>query len=99
MRILALVLLLTRPSLAFAAQQTQPASPPPLTIQEAVRRALDNYPAVRAALENLAAAQSGVDLARTTYLSQGDARQPFYALDDALLVCRAERSQGIGQSP
>lgn len=27
-------------------------------------------------------------LARTTYLSQGDARQPLYALDDALIVCR-----------
>jgi SAM-dependent methyltransferase len=27
-------------------------------------------------------------LARTTYLSQGDARAPFYALDDAILVCR-----------
>ena len=27
-------------------------------------------------------------IARTTYLSQGDARQPLYALDDALLVCR-----------
>jgi hypothetical protein len=27
-------------------------------------------------------------LARTTYLSQGDARQALYALDDALLVCR-----------
>ena len=27
-------------------------------------------------------------VARTTYLSQGDARAPFYALDDALLVCR-----------
>jgi SAM-dependent methyltransferase len=35
-------------------------------------------------------------LARTTYLSQGDARQPFYALDDALVVCRR---QGTGQSP
>lgn len=27
-------------------------------------------------------------IARTTYLSQGDARQPFYGLDDALLLCR-----------
>jgi SAM-dependent methyltransferase len=27
-------------------------------------------------------------IARTTYLSQGDARQPFYALDDALVLCR-----------
>ena len=27
-------------------------------------------------------------VARTTYLSQGDARSRFYALDDALLVCR-----------
>ena len=72
MRILALVLLLTRPCLALAAQQSQPSSPPPLTIHEAVRRALDNYPAVRAALESLAAAQSGVDLARTTYLPRAD---------------------------
>jgi SAM-dependent methyltransferase len=30
-------------------------------------------------------------IARTTYLSQGDARQPFYALDDALLVCRPSK--------
>ena len=27
-------------------------------------------------------------IARTTYLSQGDTRQRFYALDDALIVCR-----------
>lgn len=27
-------------------------------------------------------------LARTTYLSQGDARERYYALDDALLLCR-----------
>lgn len=27
-------------------------------------------------------------IARTTYLSQGDARERFYALDDALLICR-----------
>ncbi len=27
-------------------------------------------------------------IARTTYLSQGDARQPLYVLDDALLLCR-----------
>lgn len=27
-------------------------------------------------------------IARTTYLSQGDTKQRFYALDDALLVCR-----------
>lgn len=44
-------------------------------------------------------------LARTTYLSQGDPRQRFYALDDALLVCRLPttrangRAQGAGQSP
>lgn len=31
-------------------------------------------------------------VARTTYLSQGDAQQRFYGLDDALIVCRPARS-------
>ena len=71
-RLLAVWLLLGQPYFVHAAQQTPPSTTAPVTINEAVRRAIDNYPAVRAALESLAATQSGVDLARTSYLPRAD---------------------------
>lgn len=79
MRILAVVLLsLLLPGAAFAGGQMQPAPQPPqaatapLTLREAVTRALDNYPAVRAALANIQVSAAGVDQARTTYLPRAD---------------------------
>ena len=72
MRALVVLLLLGQPCLSYAAEQGQPPAAQALTIQDAVKRALDTYPAVRAALESLAATQSGVDLARTTYLPRAD---------------------------
>jgi outer membrane protein TolC len=44
----------------------------PLTLNGAVDLALSNYPAIRAAQAQAAAAESGVDLARTVYLPRAD---------------------------
>ncbi len=44
----------------------------PLTLGEAVKRALEAYPAVRAAREDAAAARAGVSLARTAYMPRLD---------------------------
>ncbi len=43
-----------------------------LTLDEAIKRALANYPAIRAAQERIAAAQAGVSLSRTSYLPRLD---------------------------
>jgi outer membrane protein len=56
------------PNLSFA--QTNSSAPTPLTFEEALKYALDHYPAVRASLEQASAARSGVALARTQYLPQ-----------------------------
>jgi outer membrane protein TolC len=50
------------------------AQPPsfPVTFQQAIRYATDNYPAIRASLARVAAQQSGVDLAQTAYLPRVD---------------------------
>src|SRR5215467_6391685 len=45
---------------------------PPLTIQQAVRQALDSYPAVRSSLEQVSAAAAEINLARTAYLPRAD---------------------------
>jgi outer membrane protein TolC len=60
--------LLARPS--AAAQGTAPTFP--VTLQQAVRFAVDSYPAIEASAARLAAQQSGVDLARTAYLPRVD---------------------------
>jgi outer membrane protein TolC len=46
------------------------AAPPPLpiTIQQAVQHAVDNYPAIQASTARTQAQEAGVDLARTAYL-------------------------------
>src|SRR5215471_2428475 len=44
----------------------------PLTLDQAVDFALDNYPAVRAAMERALASKEGVSLSRTGYLPRTD---------------------------
>ena len=77
MKTLAVILALCLPCLAQAQQTAVPApmqqaAAAPLTLREAVTRALDNYPAVRAALANIQVSAAGVDQARTTYLPRAD---------------------------
>jgi outer membrane protein TolC len=45
----------------------------PITIREAVDRALRNYPAIQVTQEQISAASSAIDLARTAYLPHVDA--------------------------
>ena len=72
MKTLVILLLLVQPWLACAGEQAQPASSSSFTIQEAVKLALDNYPAVRAALANVQVSAAGIDFARTIYLPRAD---------------------------
>lgn len=72
MKTLIVLLLVGQPWLAYAGEQAQPATASSLTIREAVKLALDNYPAVRAALANVEVSAAGVDLARTSYLPRAD---------------------------
>ena len=72
MKILAIALALCLPCAVYAEGQAQQATAAPLTLREAVSRAIDNYPAVRAALANIQVSAAGVDLARTTYLPRAD---------------------------
>ena len=44
----------------------------PLTIDRAVERALDRYPAVRVSTEQVSAAAAAINLARTSYLPRAD---------------------------
>jgi outer membrane protein len=48
------------------------AQPTPLTLNDAVKLALDNYPAVRAARANVEVSAAGLGLARTAYLPRAD---------------------------
>ena len=63
-------------SAAIALGQGAPVerSSAPLTMQAAVDLAGRNYPTIRASLAEVAAAQSGVDLAKTAYLPRTDLR-------------------------
>jgi outer membrane protein TolC len=66
----------------------QPSSPAfPITLQDAIRYASDNYPAIRAAQARVAAQESGVDLAHTSYLPR---------LDSSLQINRATRNNVAG---
>lgn len=66
----------------------QPAPPPfPLTFQQAVYYAVDNYPAIRAATAHVSAQEAGVDLTRTAYLPR---------LDSTLQLNRATRNNVPG---
>jgi outer membrane protein TolC len=73
---------------AVAPAVAQP-SPPgfPITLQDAIRYASDNYPAIRAAQARVAAQESGVDLAHTSYLPR---------VDTSLQINRATRNNVAG---
>ena len=66
----------------------QPAPPRfPITVQQAVQYAVDTYPAIRASMARVSAQESGVDLARTSYLPR---------LDSSLQINRATRNNVAG---
>jgi outer membrane protein len=56
-----------RPALAQA-----PVLASPVTFQQAIQHAVDNYPAIQASMARVSAQQAGVDLARTAYLPRVD---------------------------
>lgn len=70
---------------AVAAQTPQPAFP--VTLQQAVQYATDNYPAIRASAARVATQESGVSLAQTAYLPR---------LEWSLQVNRATRNNVPG---
>jgi outer membrane protein len=70
---------------SVSAQQAPPTFP--VTVQQAVQYAVDNYPAVRASMARIAAQESGVNLARTSYLPR---------LDSSLQINRATRNNVAG---
>src|SRR5260370_24624792 len=51
----------------------QTPAPQPLTVGQAIQRALRNYPSVRVSQEQINAAAAGIRLARTAYLPHADA--------------------------
>jgi outer membrane protein len=55
-----------------AEAQPQALPPFPLTLPEAIKFGLDNFPSVRAAMARVSGAKSGFDLARTAYLPRVD---------------------------
>jgi len=66
----------------------QPQPPPsPLTLQQAIRHAVDNYPAIVASMARVSAQEAGVDLARTAYLPR---------LDYGVQINRATRNNVAG---
>ena len=69
----------------LAAAQPRPVFP--ITLQQAVQYAIDNYPAMRASLARVSAQESVVDLARTAYLPR---------LDSTLQINRATRNNVAG---
>jgi outer membrane protein len=76
-------------TLALSRSAAAQAPPPtfPVTLQQAVRYATENYPAIRASRARIAAQESGVDLARTSYLPR---------LDSTLQINRATRNNVAG---
>jgi outer membrane protein TolC len=65
--------------------QAQP--PSPLTLQQAIRYGVDNYPAIQAAMARVSAQEAGVGLARTAYLPR---------VDYGLQINRATRNNVAG---
>jgi outer membrane protein TolC len=59
--------------LALAMMGQQAAAQVPLTVGQAIQRALKNYPSVRVSQEQINAAAAGIPLARTAYLPHADA--------------------------
>ena len=68
-----------------SAQPTGPSFP--ITLQRAIQHAIDNYPAIRASMARISSQESGVDLARTSYLPR---------LDSSLQINRATRNNVAG---
>jgi outer membrane protein TolC len=58
---------------AGLAMGQQTPAPAPLTVGQAIQRALKNYPSVRVSQEQINAAAAGIRLARTAYLPRADA--------------------------
>jgi outer membrane protein len=69
-----------------AAQQAPP-PPFPITLQQAVQHATENYPSIRASIARVSAQEFGVDLARTAYLPR---------LDSSIQINRATRNNLAG---
>jgi outer membrane protein TolC len=59
----------------------------PLSLQQAIQHALDNYPAIAASIARVAAQEAAVDLARTSYLPR---------LDSTIQINRATRNNVAG---
>jgi outer membrane protein TolC len=68
-----------------AAQQLRPSFP--ITFQQAIRYAIDSYPAIRASLARVSAQEAGVDLAQTSYLPR---------VESTLQINRATRNNVAG---
>ena len=58
-----------------------------VTFQQAIQRAVDNYPAIQASMAKLSAQEAGVDVARTAYLPR---------LDTTFQINRATRNNVAG---
>jgi outer membrane protein len=69
------------------AAQPQPLPSFPVTIQQAVQYATDNYPAIHASVARVSAQESSVDLERTSYLPR---------LDSSFQINRATRNNVAG---
>jgi len=69
---LRVALLLLSGSALASAQEAPQASPPPLTLDQAIQYATDHYPTIRAALEQVNASVAGIDVARSAYLPHLD---------------------------
>jgi hypothetical protein len=68
--------------------KAQPPRPPsPLTLQQAIQYAINNYPAIQASRARVAAEDAGVDLARMVYLPR---------LNSAFQINRATRNNVAG---
>src|SRR5688572_21751202 len=74
-------------ALSQSVSAQQPSVSFPITLPQAVQYAVDNYPAVRASMARISAQESGVDLARTSYLPR---------LDSSFQINRATRNNVAG---
>ena len=73
--------------LATAPRAEAQTPPFPVTLQEAVRFAVENYPAIQASMARVSAQEAGVNLARTAYLPR---------LDSGVQINRATRNNVTG---
>ncbi len=81
------VLYLALTALAQPLFAQQPSLSFPVTLSQAVQHAVANYPAVRASMARISAQESGVDLARTSFLPR---------LDSSIQINRATRNNVAG---